>query len=167
MIYTGLDISTTTVGYSSIDENESLLNYGYIDLSKEKGLYEKVALFEQSLSAMPFPDFIAAEDIMNRFMQGKSNIKVIIKLAQFNALACDRCITKFSIQPTMINVNTARRTVIGKIPKGINSKQFVLEWIVDKYKDIKLPMMKRKDAIAKQAYDISDSIIIALASRII
>lgn len=166
MIYTGLDISTSIVGYSSVDENGKLINYGHLNLSKVEGLYDKIEVFEQSLSAMPFSDIVAVEDILTRFVSGKSSAKIIIKLAQFNALCCDRCYSKFGHEPLKINVTRARNLAMDGIPpRGVNTKEYVLEWVMRKYPHIEMPRMKRKDAIAKDAYDIADSIIVALALR--
>lgn len=163
----GLDINTNSTGYAVLDKEEKLVKYGYIDTSKEKDYFDKAAKFAlQTADVFGELSFerIGVEDIIGKFASGKSSVKIIIALAQFNALASFQCFMLCKTKPEHINVNRARSLALGfSIPRGVNKKEFILKLVSEWYPEIEWPMMKRKKALAKQAYDISDAIIVAKA----
>jgi hypothetical protein len=165
----GLDISTNTTGYSIMDEDEKLLKYGFIDTSKTKDWFEKTEIFTLQMKQLS-EEFsvikIGIEDILGKFSGGRTSAKTIISLARFNALASYKCYELFNLKPEHINVLRARKLAFGhSIPRnsGLNAKEYVLKRSVEWYPELILPKMKTKDKIAKEAYDITDSIIIAKA----
>jgi Holliday junction resolvasome RuvABC endonuclease subunit len=164
MLVLGLDISTNMTGYSVIDENFHLLKYGTIDTSKKENWIEKANLFEFEISSKISPyniTDIGIEDILCKFTGGKSSAKTIISLARFNAIATLFCFQVFKKLPVHINVRRARSLAGVKIQKGEDSKEVVLNKVLEWYPDIILPKMKKKDSLDKSAYDITDSIIIS------
>jgi len=166
VISLGLDISTNCTGYALINENEELESYGYIDTSISNDLYEKIEIFENSIAKhiAKRPDVIMIEDILSKFTKGRSSIKIIIALAKFNALASYKCYELSGNQPIHLNVLRSRNLALGhSVPRGVNSKEHILKYIIEKYPHIELPRMKKKDALAKQAYDICDAVIMSLA----
>ena len=163
----GLDINTISTGFSVIDEEEKLLKYGVIDTSEQEDMYSKLDAFSlliQPLSEEFCFEKIGVEDALGKFLAGKSNIKTIAALLRFNALASYKCYEIFEVKPRHLNVLRARSLALGhSIPRGLQSKIYVLEQVMKWYPDIELPKMKRKDDYAKTAFDICDSIIISKA----
>jgi len=93
-----------------------------------------------------------------------STSKTIISLARFNGLATFFCYEKYKIIPEHINVRRARNLAGIKVPKGTQSKEFVLNSMTNRY-NLDWPQMKNKDSIAKQAYDMADGLVIAIALK--
>jgi len=163
----GLDVSTNSTGYAVIDKEGKLLKYGFIDTSKEKDFFDKANIFAlqmKNLSEEFCFEKIAIEEILGKFSGGRSSAKVIIALARFNALVSYKCFEYTEIKPVHINVLRARSLALGhSVPRGLSSKEYVLKKVIEWYPDIILPKMKRKDAIAKNAYDIADAVVIGKA----
>ena len=167
--FLGLDCSTNCTGYTIINEEEELIKYGYIDTSKQEEWLDKTEIFTLQLKPMA-EEFcfsaIGIEDILNKFVGGGSSAKTIISLARFNGLATYFCFQMTGVKPEHVNVLRARKLAMcHSVPRGINSKEYILKYICKLYPKIILPRMKRKDAIDKKAYDICDSVIIALAIK--
>lgn len=168
----GLDISTSVVGYTILNENNEILECNYLDLSKEKDYYKKVDSFKNlliSIKLMHEIDHIGIEDIMSKFSSGKSSAKTIITLARFNGTASYVARDMFGVDPEHINVLRARKLAIGYNPNknsladGEDVKEHIRK-IFDKEYNINWPMMIRKpEKHAKQTYDMVDSIVIAKA----
>jgi len=164
----GIDLSTNATGWGLIEDGE-LLDYGLIDTSKAKDYYDKLVVFQEYIEenltgSVRNVDIIGIEDILGRFSAGRTSAKTIITLARFNALASDCLYKYYGIKPVHINVLKARKLTFGSaIPRGENSKEYVKNYVVNRFPEIELPRMKRIDKIANTAYDICDSIIIALA----
>jgi hypothetical protein len=81
---------------------------------------------------------IAVEESAKRFTPGFSSADTIITLAKFNALICYILLDKYNIEPTYVNVRTARKKlgiIIDKNSK-VNKKQQVLEQVVEKYPEL-------------------------------
>ena len=67
--------------------------------------------------------------------------------------------------PTMMNVIRARNLAQCKVPRGINSKNFVLRRVCELHPEVKelLPLMKTKPEFAKESFDIADAIVVTRA----
>ena len=165
--YVGFDISTNCTGYSVIDENRELLDYGFIDTSKGITFLDKADIFASSISGLKIhvgdKTRVAIEDVLSKFAGGRSTAKTIIALARFNGIASYILRTFFDDPPVHINVLRARNLAECKVPKNINSKEFVLSKAMEWYPQIQWPKMKTKDKLANSCFDIADSIIIARA----
>lgn len=170
-IFLGLDISTNCTGYTILNSNEDLIDYGFLDTSKEKDWFDKAQKFKFFLEEdiknkekdFGIINYIAIEEMLSKFAGGMSSSKTIISLARFNGLASYFCYDVFKIKPMHINVLRARTLADCKVPRGIKSKEFILKKIKKMYPDIVFPKMKNKDKLAKQSYDIADSVVICKA----
>ena len=165
-----LDVSTFCTGFSIWNLNENKLETaGHVALKNKKGLHEKVnTMFEVLDTLNENTDKITEvviEDIITKFISGKSNIKTIITLAAFNAIIQRKCYEMLGKPPTMMNVMRARNLADCKVPRGTKSKDFILKRICELHPEVKelLPLMKTKNEFAKEAYDVSDAIVIARA----
>ena len=105
------------------------------------------------------------EDIITKFISGKSNIKTIITLAAFNAIIQRKCYEMLGKAPTMMNVIRARNLAECKVPRGTNSKNFNLRRVSELHPEAQelLPLMKTKNEFAKEAFDIADAIVVTRA----
>lgn len=136
MVTLGLDISTRTIGYAFVD-NQQILDIGFIDVSKKETLRDKAFLvFEKLVSNQYFDnlDVIYAEDSLSGFARGRTSMQTIIKLAKFNAIVCFVMDDSSGLDVKLVNPNTARKRIFGKArQKGKVSKDFVREQIENKY----------------------------------
>jgi hypothetical protein len=161
----GLDVSTTTVGWAFCCSG-SILDAGFIDIqnfqsAKDKSFHaiyilEKNPLFNQITS-------IHLESALSGFAGGFTSQQVIIKLSKFNAVFEYIISERWSKQVILLNVNTARKKVLGKCrQKGIPSKEFVkcyLEKIVDIHK---FDVFKKTGNPDKRNADTYDAILLSL-----
>jgi|TARA_Y100000296_G_scaffold81043_1_gene107395 Holliday junction resolvasome RuvABC endonuclease subunit len=164
-----LDASTFCTGYAvwNITSNK-FETAGHVPLKNVDGLHAKVDTMVEALGAIKENSNITEiiiEDIITKFIAGKSNIKTIITLASFNAIIQRKCYEMFGETPIMMNVIRARNLADCKTPRGVNTKNFILRRICELHPEVKelLPMMKTKAEFAKESYDVSDAIVIARA----
>lgn len=165
-----LDVSTFCTGYAIWNLNENNLETaGHVALKNKKNIHEKVdTMFEVLETLNENTDKITEvviEDIITKFISGKSNIKTIITLASFNAIIQRKCYEMLNKAPTMMNVIRARNLADCKVPRGTNSKEYVLRRVCELHPEVKelLPLMKTKNEFAKEAYDVADAIVVARA----
>ena len=81
-----LDISTSCTGYALFDEND-LVDIGYINLSKHKGLFEKATYVKERIFRMS-NDYninqITVEENLQAFRPGLSSAKTLTKTSLQN-----------------------------------------------------------------------------------
>jgi len=170
-----LDISTSCTGYCLFDEDE-LIDIGYINLSKHKGLFEKATYVKDRIYRMSNDyniDNIVVEENLQAFRPGLSSAKTLMTLAQFNGVVRWICYEIFDIIPTAINVNSARKNIglkINRKNKEKNTKQQVLEWVSSDKPHIKWPTKilksgpnKGQERLINGAYDMADAYVIGKA----
>ena len=132
----GLDVSTFCTGFSIWDLNENKLETaGHIPLKNVKDLHSRVdvvfKVLEELNNNTDKIGEIVIEDIITKFISGKSNIKTIITLASFNAIIQRKCYEMLGKPPTMMNVIRARNLAQCKVPRGVNSKNFILRRVCE------------------------------------
>ena len=166
----GLDVSTFCTGFSIWDLNENKLETaGHIPLKNVKDLHSRVDVVFKVLEELNDNTNklteIVIEDIITKFIAGKSNIKTIITLASFNAIIQRKCYEMLGKAPTMMNVIRARNLAQCKVPRGTNSKNFVLRRVCELHPEVRelLPLMITKAEFAKESYDIADAIVVTRA----
>ena len=165
-----LDISTFCTGYAIWNLNENKLETaGHVALKNKKNIHEKVDTMFEVLEALNENTDkiteVVIEDIITKFISGKSNIKTIITLASFNAIIQRKCYEMLGKAPTMLNVIRARNLADCKVPRGTKSKDFILQRVIELHPEVKelLPLMKTKPEFDKMAYDVADAIVVARA----
>ena len=166
----GLDVSTFCTGFSIWNLNENKFETaGHIPLKNVKDLHNRVdvvfKVLEELNDSTDKITEIVIEDIITKFISGKSNIKTIITLAAFNAIIQRKCYEMLGKPPTMMNVIRARNLAQCKVPRGINSKNFVLRRVCELHPEVRelLPLMKTKAEFAKESFDIADAIVVTRA----
>jgi len=105
----GLDVSTFCTGFSIWDlEKDELSKSGFISLKNLNSWHEKVdevcSVLEDIKKNTNKITYIAIEDILQKFIAGKSNIKTIITLAGFNYVIQRKCYEIYNITPVLYNV---------------------------------------------------------------
>lgn len=173
----GLDISTSNVGWCILDASDNrLVDAGAIELSKKKCIFEKCAAVRDHLTKLDKQYNITAvsiEENLQAFRPGFSSAKTIVTLARFNGMVTLICNDEFSIRPTFLNVNNARKLAGLKIVRksDISTKDQVLNFVKLKLPDFDWPTKTLKSGTRKGlvipascCYDIADAYIIALAS---
>jgi len=166
----GLDVSTFCTGFSiwNLSENK-FATAGHIPLKNVKDLHSRVDAVSKVLDELNDNTDkiveIVIEDIITKFISGKSNIKTIITLASFNAIIQRKCYEMLGKPPTMMNVLRARNLAQCKVPRGTPSKNFILRRVMEIHPEVKtlLPLMKTKAEFAKEAFDIADAIVVTRA----
>lgn len=127
-IYLGLDISTSYTGWALIKSDGTVVDVGWIDITKIESMDAKADFVEKTFLKMEKPAKIFVEDNVLKFRNGSSTAHVIITLAKFNAIVCYICWKLWGISPVAIPSITARRLVGLKVPKGENAKDHVYNW---------------------------------------
>ena len=169
----GLDVSTFCTGFSIWDlEKDKLSKSGFISLKNLNSWHEKVdevcSVLEDIKKNTNKITYIAIEDILQKFIAGKSNIKTIITLAGFNYVIQRKCYEIYNITPVLYNVLRARNLADCSVPRGVKSKNFILRRVCELHPEIKneLPLMKTKPEFAKEAFDIADAIVVSRAAAV-
>jgi Holliday junction resolvasome RuvABC endonuclease subunit len=169
----GLDISTTIVGVALIDDKDGrlVLSAGW-DISKCSSIYEKVETIGAELYGLRSEYGIThlfIETALKKFLPGKSRADTIIKLAKFNGIISWICFECFEIEPTYINVNTARSLYGLSFPratKGPKRKKMVVEAVIEKEKTaFKYEMARGGRNFKKGTDDRADAVVIARAGE--
>ena len=169
----GLDVSTFCTGFSIWDlEKDKLSKSGFISLKNLNSWHEKVdavsSVLEDIKENTNKITYIAIEDILQKFIAGKSNIKTIITLAGFNYVIQRKCYEIYNITPVLYNVLRARNLADCSVPRGVKSKNFILRRVCELHPEVKnqLPLMKTKPEFAKEAFDIADAIVVSRAAAV-
>lgn len=169
----GLDISTTMVGVAILDpvtrEVKQSLQW---DLQKILSTFEKcetVGAELYSLKSQHNIDHVFIETALKRFLPGKSRADTIIKLAKFNGIVSWLCFETFGLEPTYINVNTARSLYGLSFPRGTKGpqrKKMVIEAVIEKEKtSFKYEMARGGKNFKRGTDDKADAIVIARAGE--
>ena len=108
----GLDISTSCTGWCILGPGGTLIDMGYITLSKETDLYMKAQVILGHLELIKKNHNITricVEENLQAFRPGLSSAKTLLTLARFNGIVSYISQQLFSIEPEYINVNVARK----------------------------------------------------------
>tara|TARA_R110000851_G_scaffold110354_1_gene233101 strand:+ start:235 stop:738 length:504 start_codon:yes stop_codon:yes gene_type:complete len=161
----GLDASTTTVGYAFV-ENKKVIDMGFIPISKEKTIRDKVQVTLDEINKLdPFDeiDKIYIEDSLSGFMRGRTSQQTIIKLAKFNAVLTYCLEFAYGEIVDGINPMTARKHLFGKSrEKGVSAKDFVKKEINCLYSLEEYVKLTKTGLWDKRNMDAYDALVCAL-----
>jgi len=170
-----LDISTSCTGYCIFDQN-TIVDYGHIDLSKHKDFFEKAYIVKSRIREIQKKykiTNVVVEENLQAFRPGLSSANTLMKLAQFNGTVQWICHETFNIIPKALNVNRARKLVNLKIDrknKNISTKDQVLNFVHNQEPNILFPKKVLKSGPRKglevyenASYDIADAYVIGKA----
>ena len=169
----GLDISTSVVGVAIVDpDTKDLIVSEHIDLTKFDSVFSKAELVGSELWQIGNNHDIKnlfVETALMRFIPGRSRADTIVKLAKFNGIVSWMCYDTFGLQPTYLNVNTARSLYGLSFPRGTKGpkrKKMVIEAVIEKEKTaFKYEMARGGKNYKKGTADRADAIVIARAGE--
>jgi Holliday junction resolvasome RuvABC endonuclease subunit len=167
----GLDISTAVVGVAVIDDGKLVLSTHW-DISKADTLFSKAEAIGAELWQIRNDyniESVFIETALKKFIPGRSRADTIMKLAKFNGIVSWMCYESFEIQPTYINVNSARTLYGLSFPRGTKGpkrKKMVIEAVIDKEKTaFSYEMARGGKNYKKGTDDRADAIVIARAGE--
>jgi len=167
----GLDISTAVVGVAVIDDGKLVLSTHW-DISKADTLFSKAEAVGSELWQIRNDyniESVFIETALKKFIPGRSRADTIMKLAKFNGIVSWMCYESFEIQPTYINVNSARTLYGLSFPRGTKGpkrKKMVIEAVIDKEKTaFSYEMARGGKNYKKGTDDRADAIVIARAGE--
>ncbi len=178
----GLDISTSCTGWSVVSEAGEFIDAGYLELKKEKSIYDKamkVKKFISDISKKYVIDSVFIEENLQAFRPGLSSAKTLMTLSRFNGMVSLVCHEVLNKEPVMLNVNAARKSLGIKITRkaagGLPTKEQVLIWakqsllhtgFVWPVKTLRGGPNKGKVVDEPGCYDLADAYVIAMAGRV-
>lgn len=156
----GLDVSTSTIGFSFFCSTGKLLSVGYVELSKIKSPYRKAVEFKKFIKKES-NNFkltnVLIEAPLLRFSKF-SSANTLNKLAAFNGIISYIMFSLTGLEPQHVHATTARSRVCGKLVKK-NVKEQVFKYVHQTENAILWPL-NTKAAFKKQCYDMADAYII-------
>jgi len=170
----GLDISTSCTGICVLDEQQDVKILTYLKYPPKLSLWEKADLTRKTLAEIKDEydlniSHFFVEESLQKFRPGLSSAKTLTTLSKFNGIVCYLGRSTFDLDPVSINVNTARKAVGLKIPRGSNAKEIVHEWVSGEIgytwptKILKSGPRKGQEVMLNECYDMADSYLISRA----
>ena len=176
----GLDISTSIIGVSYLDNKGNLVDLQNINLKKIKCIFEKSSYVEKYFNnvkeKLDFEDDVKIyiEEPFQSFSKGFSSARTISQLNKINGIVSYLAVVKFNSKPIYINVNTARKNLQIKIDKKLkNTKEQVHNWVKTQIdfswpeKIISRGVNKGVVKLEESCYDMSDAYVISRAGILI
>lgn len=176
----GLDISTSIIGVSYLDNKGNLVDLQNINLKKIKCIFEKSNYvedyFDNVIKQFEFEEEVKIfiEEPFQSFSKGFSSAKTISQLNKINGIVSYLAFIKFNSKPIYINVNSARKSLQIKIDKKQkNTKEQVLDWVKTQIKFdwpekiISRGVNKGVVKLEESCYDMSDAYVISRAGILI
>ena len=161
----GLDVSTSIVGATILDNDGKIVYCNAWDLRKYKDHFTKAEIVKNELCNAQFDDIervIIEKPVSSFFGTGGSSAKVITTLARFNGIISWICRERFGFNPEFIVSGTARKMCGIKIPRGSKAKQVVLNFVAETEKDFVVEYTRHGNP-KPNTYDRADSYVVAKA----
>ena len=165
----GLDISTSIVGFTIIDQGEIVKTFA-IDLRNKNNfsdVYSKYNHIQGELLDIQREykiEHIFIEQSLQMFRSGFSSAKTLSTLSSFNGVITYLCYRELSIKPEHIPASSARKACGITIKKGTKAKEQVVKFLLDNEPCFVVEYTKSGNLKPKY-YDIADSIVIAKAGH--
>ena len=163
----GLDISTSIVGFTIVDQGEIVKTFA-VDLrnkNKFSDIYSKYNHIQGELLDIQREykiKHVFIEQSLQMFRSGFSSAKTLSTLSSFNGVVTYLCYRELSIKPEHIPASSARKACGITIKKGIKAKEQVVKFLLDNEPCFVVEYTKSGNLKPKY-YDIADSIVIAKA----
>ena len=163
----GLDISTSIIGFTIIDQGEIVKTFA-VDLrnkNKFPDIYSKYNHVQGELLDIHREysiTHIFIEQSLQMFRSGFSSAKTLSTLSSFNGVVSYLCYRELSLKPEHISAASARKACGIKVAKGKKAKEQVVEFLLDNEPCFVVEYTKSGNLKPKY-YDIADSIVIAKA----
>lgn len=167
----GLDISTSCIGYSLMDEDGKLIELSCIKFRDKLTKFEKLDEFKKATEYLKkFPiTFIAIEEPLKKFMGKYSSADTIALLNFFNGMISSYIYSEFKMEPIYFNVNNARKIAFPTLKlarDGASIKHQIWKNVMELEPLVDWKYGPRSRKLLDENYDMSDSYVISLAMLI-
>ena len=170
----GLDISTSIIGITIVDDEGKIVKTDALDLRNKNhypdvyAKYQKVFEIIRSLRHETWYEgcskfsHVFIEQSLQMFRSGFSSAKTLSTLSSFNGVVTYLCFRELGIKPEHISASSARKSCGITIKKGTKAKEQVVKFLLDNEPKFVVEYTKSGNLKPKY-YDIADSIVIAKA----
>jgi len=164
----GLDISTSVIGYTILDEEAKLIECEAWDLRNKRyfpDLYYKAKHIKDKLldiKASYDIQYIYIEEPFVFFRAGGSTAKTMAKLQAFNGIVSWLCYELFDMNPVHISPAKARKLNGIKVSRGQKAKEVVLDYLLENEESFTIEYTNKGNP-KPVSYDRADSLIVAKA----
>jgi len=161
----GLDLSTSKIGYSIIDNKKKLIVCDVIKL-KPLPLEDRAEIFYNFLLILKNKykiNHVFIEEPFSMFGGGRTTAGTMAKLQRFNGMCSFAVRRVFMMNPVLISANKARKAVGLKIKRGENTKKKVIEWVEKSYPKDFIVEYTNYGNPRPGTDDKADAVVIALA----
>lgn len=165
----GLDISTSVIGYTILDQNCELIKCEAWDLRNKRyfpDLYDKALHIKSELlniQQLHNIEHIYIEEPFVFFKSGGSTAKTMAKLQAFNGIVSWLCRDIFGLSPVHVSPAKARKLNGIKVSRGQKAKEVVLDYLLKNEKSFTIEYTHKGNP-KPTSYDRADSLIIAKAA---
>ena len=164
----GLDISTSITGITILDDNLNIVFCDHVDFRKEKNLFNKAILMEETIASISYRFDITQvyiEQPFTFFKSGGSSGKTMAILQKFNGIVSWQCFKIFGREPKYLTAAESRKLAGISIPRGQKAKEVVMKYILDNVPAFDVEYTRHGNP--KPGYaDRADSYVIAKAGLI-
>jgi hypothetical protein len=173
----GIDASTSVVGLviidyvNGFDPQTNLVHYEPIMFKGKMTFWEKCDHVRERLCLLKQlydVDRFFIEEPLKRFSEGFSSAETIGLLQRFNGIVCFLVRDIFKVEPTYINVSSARKSMGVRVTSkakagGKNAKQQTFDFVTSTdLSFISWPKKMRSNNIVDWAKDVVDAYVVAL-----
>ena len=165
----GLDVSSSVIGVTILNEDGVMLLNEAIKLQNEKIIVAKASkvkkFLEQTIKGKFNVKEVFIEESLLAFRPTASSAHTISLLAKMNGIVTWLCYDVLGIRATQISANTARKLCGIKKVQGQNTKLIVLKSVLDMEPSFSVSYTKQNNPVVG-AFDRADSYVIAKAGYI-
>ena len=164
----GLDVSTSVIGYTILDEGAKIIECEAWDLRNKRyfpDLYYKAQHIKNKLldiKASHNIEYIYIEEPFVFFRAGGSTAKTMAKLQAFNGIISWLCYELFDMNPVHISPAKARKLNGIKVSRGQKAKEVVLNYLLENEESFTIEYTNKGNP-KPVSYDRADSLIVAKA----
>ncbi len=164
----GLDISTSIIGASVLDDDRQVVASVAWDMRNKNHFPDIFSKYNHvrgellDIHNQYEIDHIFIEQSLQMFRSGFSSAKTLSTLSSFNGVISYLCYRELGLKPEHISASSARKSCGITIPRGVKAKERVVEFLLDNEPHFEVEYTKHGN-IKPVYYDIADSIVIAKA----
>ena len=166
----GLDISTSVIGYTILDQESRIILCEAWDLRNKRlfsDLYSKGSFIKNQLEELKgygAIEHVYIEEPFVFFKSGGSTAKTMAKLQAFNGIVSWLCHDVYGFSPEHIPPAKARKLCGIKVSRGEKAKEVVLNYLLENEKAFTIEYTSRGNP-KPVSYDRAESLIIARAGH--
>ena len=162
----GLDVSSSKIGYSIIDQNENLIECKFKKFKTKEELENRALEFYailKNIKSTYKKKKVVIEAPFMAFSGGKTTAMTMSKLQRFNGMISILCALTFKMNPELVNAASARKKAGLTIKRGDDTKKMIIEWVAKRYPKDFIVEFPRHGNPKPGTDDMADSVIVALS----